>query len=256
MRISPLIRKLEQFTSLTENDRRSLEGAAGEQVDYAPKQDVICQGDRPDHVHLLLEGWACRYKILHNGNRQIMAYLIPGDLCDVHVTLLDAMDHSIGALSACKILMFPKADLADLMLENPQILRALWWSTLVDEAILREWLVNVGGRPSEKRLGHLICEMIHRARAVGLTVDDTFEMPLTQEELADTMGMSAVHMNRCFHTLRTEGLIFTDARRIFIHDLERLMAFSGFDPSYLHQVRGVTAQTGLTPLGNVRNVQY
>jgi len=239
MNLVPLILKLEQFQELSAEDKHALEAAAGETVTYGPKQDVIHQGDRPDHVHLLLEGWACRYKIMRNGDRQIMAYLIPGDLCDVHVTLLDRMDHSFGALSACRILTFPRQSLADLMQVNGRLLRALWWSTLVDEAILREWLVNVASRPSEKRLGHLICEMIHRAKAVGLTDDHSFELPVTQEELADTMGMTPVHMNRCFQTLRGQGLITTDGRRIIIDDLERLMAFSEFDPMYLHQIKGV-----------------
>lgn len=241
MKTTPLIRKLEQFQKLSGEDKQALEAAAGEAVDIAPKQDMISQGDRPEHVHLLLEGWACRYKIMRNGDRQIMAYLIPGDLCDVHVTLLDRMDHSIGSLSACKILTFPRQRLADVMQQNEGLLRALWWSTLVDEAILREWLVNMASRPSEKRLGHLICEMIHRARAVGLTEDDSFEMPLTQEELADTMGMTPVHMNRCFQMLRGEDLITTQGKRVIIVSLKRLMEFSEFDPIYLHQVTSSSA---------------
>jgi CRP-like cAMP-binding protein len=112
---------------------------------------------------------------------------------------------------------------------------ALWWSTLVDEAVLREWLVNIAGRQSEQRLGHLICEMLLRSKAVGLTDGDNFEMPLTQEELADSMGMTPVHMNRCFQALRGHGLITTNGKRIVIDDLRKLVAFSEFDPIYLHQ---------------------
>lgn len=237
MKTALLVRKLEQFRKLSENDKAALEAAGGKVVDYRPREDIIVQGDSPDEVHLLMDGWACRYKIMPDGARQIMAFLIPGDLCDVQVTLLDRMDHSIGALSACKVLFLPRQQLSDLMHDHEHLSRALWWSTLVDEAVLREWLVNLGGRAADQRLAHLICEMLFRSRAVGLANENNYEMPLTQEELADTMGMTPVHMNRCFQTLRGEGLINTQGKRIFIDDLDKLMAFSEFDPIYLHQVR-------------------
>jgi CRP-like cAMP-binding protein len=235
MRTQPLISKLEHFIALSDFEKQALEDATSEVKDFAAKQDIISQGDTPDDVHLLLEGWAGRYKILPEGERQIMAYLIPGDLCDVHVTLFDRMDHSIGALSACKVLCMPRQRITDLMRQHENISRALWWSTLVDEAILREWLVNIGRRKSDQRLGHLICEMLLRAKAVGLTDDDKFEMPLSQEELADTMGMTPQHMNRCFQTLRAEGFITSKGKYIIINELRKLISFSGFDPLYLHQ---------------------
>jgi CRP-like cAMP-binding protein len=235
MRTRSLISKLEQFTELSAVEKQALEDSTGDIREFAAKEDIIEQGDSPDDLHLLVEGWASRYKILADGTRQIMAYLIPGDLCDVHVTLLERMDHSIGALSPCKVLFIPRHRLANLMRKHENVSRALWWSTLVDEAILREWLVNIGRRRADKRLGHLICEMLLRARAVGLTDDGTFEMPLTQEELADTMGMTPQHMNRCFQMLRAERLISTRGKLVTIHELEKLVSFSDFDPLYLHQ---------------------
>ena len=237
MKIDHLVRKLEQFGPLCDDDKAALENAAADIVEYAAKQDIISQGDRPVHVHLLLEGWACRYKILPDGERQIMAFLIPGDLCDIHVTLLDRMDHSISALSACKLLSLPLEYLSGLMRKNDRLSRALSWTTLVDEAILREWLVNLGRRQSEKRLGHLICEMLLRSKAVGLSDGNSFEMPLTQEELADTMGLTPQHMNKCFQTLKGKGLISTQRKQLFVENFEKLVAFSEFDPTYLHQMR-------------------
>ncbi len=236
MRTRPLITKLEQFTKLSDEDKQALEDAAERVVDYGPKDDIITQGDNPEGVYLLIDGWAGRYKMLREGERQIMAFLIPGDLCDINIMLLDQMDHSIGALSPCKVLYFPRQRLADLMDKSQQLSRALWWSSLVDEAILREWLVNVGRRSSEKRIAHLICEMLFRSRAVGLTDDDTFELPLTQEQLGDTLGMSTVHVNRSIPTLRGQNLITSHGRRIVIDDLERLMDYAEFDPVYLHQM--------------------
>ncbi|WP_306461776.1 Crp/Fnr family transcriptional regulator [Salinarimonas soli] len=176
-----------------------------------------------------------RYKLLANGNRPIMAYLIPGDLCDVHVSLLAQMDHSIATLSPCRIAYIPRERIDAIMNDHPRLARALWWATLVDEAILREWLVNHAHRPADQRLAHLLCEILLRSKAVGLTDDDSFELPITQDELGDTMGLSTVHVNRTIQHLRATGLITSQGRRVVVDDLERLMEFCGFNPNYLHQ---------------------
>jgi CRP-like cAMP-binding protein len=234
---NPLIRKLDRFAKLTDDEKHRLDRAARDVRTFDRRQDVIREGDRPDHVHLLLEGWAGRYKSLSNGERPIMAFLIPGDLCDMHVTVLNEMDHSIGTLSPCKVAFIPRETMAEL-LGHERLARALWWATLVDEAILREWLVTVGHRPADRRLGHLICEMLLRSKAVGLSDDGSFELPLTQEELGDTMGLSTVHINRTMQDLRSQGLITSKGKRMVVNDLERLMAFSEFNPNYLHQEGG------------------
>jgi CRP-like cAMP-binding protein len=233
--LSPLVRKLEHFTALSEEDKRAIQAFTGEIRQFGPREDIICEGDKPDHVHLILEGWAARYKLLPDGDRPIMAYLIPGDLCDINVTLLDKMDHSIGTLSPCRVAMISRDRLTAIMAESPTLSRALWWSTLVDEAILREWLVTVGHRPANKRIAHFICEMMLRTRAVGLSQDNGFSMPLTQEELADTMGMTPVHANRMLKELRDQQLIEMGRRRMIVKDLPRLMDFADFNPNYLHQ---------------------
>jgi CRP-like cAMP-binding protein len=236
--MNPLITKLEQFTKLSDDDRRSVEDAIRDVRQFEARQDVIVEGERPDDVHLLLEGWAGRYKVLPDGGRAIMAYLIPGDVCDIHITLLNEMDHSIGTLSPAKVAFIPREKMDELMRKGDNLGRALMWSTLVDEAILREWLVNLGHRPADKRVAHLICEMMLRSNAVGLTDDDSFDLPLTQEELADTMGITPVHMNRTLQALRGHNLITTQGKRVYINDVTRLMEFSGFNPNYLHQEGG------------------
>jgi CRP-like cAMP-binding protein len=235
---NPLIQKLEGFTALSEEEKRLIDEISRDVREFGRGQDIIEEGDRPDNVHLLLGGWACRYKLIPNGDRSIMAYLIPGDLCDIHVTLLNHMDHSIGALSACKVALIPRLTMDAIITEHVRLARALWWATLVDEAILREWLVTVGHRPADKRVAHLICEMLLRSKAVGLTEDDSFEMPLTQGELGDTMGLSTVHINRTLQELRSKRLITSKAKRVIVDDLDRLMTFAEFNPNYLHQEGG------------------
>ena len=235
---NPLIHKLENFKKLPDEDKRVLEDAAREIRRFGPREDIILEGDKPDDVHLILEGWAIRYKVLANGDRPILAYLIPGDLCDIHISLLDQMDHSIGALSPCKVAFIPRETMDRIMGEHAGLSRALWWSTLVDEAILREWLVNNAHRPADKRVGHFICEMLLRTKAVGLTDDDSFELPITQEELGDTLGISTVHTNRVLQELRGQGLITSKGKRVIVNDLDRLMEFADYNPNYLHQQYG------------------
>jgi CRP-like cAMP-binding protein len=236
--MNPLITKLEQFTKLSDEEKRSVEDAIRDVQQFEARQDIIVEGERPEDVHLLLEGWVSRYKVLPDGGRSIMAYLIPGDVCDIHITLLNEMDHSIGTLSPAKVAFIPRQKMDTLMRREGNLARALMWSTLVDEAILREWLVNLGHRPADKRIAHLICEMMLRSNAVGLTDDDSFDLPLTQEELADTMGITPVHMNRTLQALRSRNLITTQGRQVLINDVKRLMEFADFNPNYLHQEGG------------------
>jgi CRP-like cAMP-binding protein len=158
----------------------------------------------------------------------------------MHVFILKAMDHSIGTLSACRVVDIPRPRILE-MLERPAIAQALWWAALVDEATLREWLVNIGRRPAEQRVGHLLCELLMRLQTVGLTNGNSYELPLTQSDVAETMGLSFVHVNRVLQRLRASGLITLRSKRLVITDLKALKIFSEFNPNYLHL--GANAET-------------
>ena len=200
-------------------------------------QDIIREGASPDHVHLILDGWAARYKIVPDGARQITAFLIPGDFCDAHVTILRQMDHGITALTPATVAYIPQAAFEALPLGRPELARALWWATLVDEAVLRSWIVNLGRRDAHEGVAHLLCELEVRLRHVGLVQDDRFDLPLTQETLADALGLTAVHTNRVLQRLRSEGLIVLEAGALTILDPAGLRRAAGFDPNYLHVKR-------------------
>lgn len=238
-----LTRKLENFAELSEKDRRFLDEVTATDREVGPRQDLISEGDRPDHVHLVLEGFACRYKLTADGARQIMAYLVPGDFCDLHVFILTEMDHSIATLSPCRIVDIPRRTVLE-MTERPAVARALWWAALVDEAVLREWLVNMGRREAPERIAHLLCEVLLRLRAVGLADSDSCELPITQGELADTVGLSTVHVNRSLQALRDAGLITLRGGRLVILDAKRLTEFGGFNPNYLHLSARVPGRVG------------
>lgn len=226
-------RKLEQFAPLGDEDRHLLEQITSRTRRVEARIDLIREGDRPDDVHLILDGFACRYKLLEDGKRQIVAYLVPGDVCDLHVFILSEMDHSIATLAPCSVVDIPREAVLRLT-ERPALARALWWSALVDEAVLRERVVDLGRRSAEERMAHLLCELLLRLRAVGLADGDAFDLPVTQGELADSLGLSTVHVNRVLQTLRGRGLIAFESRRLIVLNPGGLMAFGGFNPNYLH----------------------
>ncbi|MCJ2120595.1 Crp/Fnr family transcriptional regulator [Methylobacterium sp. J-001] len=229
-----LTRKLESFEPLSEQARWALNRLTLKVRQVGARQDLIQEGDKPDNVLLILDGFACRYKVLSDGQRQIMALLVPGDFCDLNVFILDEMDHSIGTISACKVVDIPRQAIDEITAHHTSIARAFWWCSLVDGAVLREWLVNMGGRAPGQRIAHLLCELLMRLEAVGRVTDNSYAFPLTQTEIAETMGLSDVHVNRTLRELRALGLIHLKHRMLTILDVERLKAFCGFAPNYLH----------------------
>jgi len=230
-----LIRKLEQFTALSSEDKQALERIAALKVlQLNPREDIIREGDRPKHVNLILEGWAYRYKMLEDGRRQITAFLIPGDMCDLRMFILKEMDHSIGAVTPLRVAQIPSDAILDLTDNHPRISRALWWNSLVEEAVQREWTTNVGQREALERLAHLFCELFIRLNGVGLASSASCDLPPTQEQMADATGLSAVHVNRTLQEMREQGLITLTGRTLTIPDLEALKAAALFNPNYLH----------------------
>jgi CRP-like cAMP-binding protein len=231
---NPLLRKLANFTNLSEEESTAVIESTSDVREFAAREDIISQGDRTGGVKLLLEGFACRYKVLEDGRRQIVAYFVPGDLCDLRVFILKRMDHSIGAVVASKVATISPENVLKLTSTYPRLTRALWWSTLVEEAIAREWLVNVGQRNALERVAHLFCELLYRFRAVGLNEGMSCTLPLTQVELAETLGLSSVHVNRTLQELRRQKLITLEGGTLTIQDLEALKEVSFFNADYLH----------------------
>lgn len=232
--IQPLLHKLSNFADLSDEEKAALNNAAQESVSFEKGEDIIVEGEKPDYIHLIEEGWACRYKLLDQGDQHTMAFLLPGDMCDIHITILDEMDHSIRALTAVKLARIPAKEMHNILDNFPRLTRALFWSTLVDEAILREWLVNAGSRTADARLAHVFCELLLRSRAAGLTHDNSFELPLTQEALGEAMGLTNVHINRVVQQMRKDGLLAFERKRLVILDWEKMKEFSGFKTNYLH----------------------
>lgn len=231
---NPLARKLEHFITITPEDVRVLDGLERSHESIEAHQDIIEEGQVPRSVFLVKEGLACRYRILPDGRRQIMTFLLPGDLNDLHVFLLKEMDHSVAAITPVRIATITRESVMELAIHRPRITAGLWWASLQEESLLRERIVALGRRDATGRVAYLLCELFWRHRAVGLAEGHSFELPLTQVELADTLGMTAVHINRVLQELRRRDLIVLKNRTVVLNDLEALQALGEFTRSYLH----------------------
>src|SRR6185312_4481633 len=216
-------RKLEQFVRLSAEDRAILTRAVTSHVrQFGPRVDIEREGDQPTDVHLILSGWACRYKQFEDGRRQIVSFFLPGDMCDMNIFILKEMDHSIGTITPVTIIDLSRDFFDEISTGFPRVATALWWETLVNVAIQREWTMNLGQRTASERMAHLLCELFFRLRLAGLTEDNSCEFPLTQADLADATGLSKVHVNRTLQALRTAELVVLKGKTLTVPSLERL----------------------------------
>ena len=229
-----LLRKLENFTTLSDAERALVVQSVGQPRELGPHEDLMREGELVITTSVILSGFACRQKMLPDGRRQIIGYLLPGDICDVRICLNQRMDHTISTISAARVAALSRDTLFDQTGRHPGLMRALCWASLVEESVVREWLLNVGQRTALERLAHLFCEIFVRLRAVGLTDGDSCELPVTQAQLADTLALSTVHVNRTLRELRHANLISIRAKSLIIHDFDSLKSIALFDASYLH----------------------
>jgi CRP-like cAMP-binding protein len=234
MTVNPFLLRLRHLTDLTAEDEAYLRHMTRNAAKVPADRQIKAEGDHPTHVHVVLDGLACRYKILADGRRQILAFMVPGDPCDFQVFLLEHMDHSIGTVTPSTIATVSRHDVETALAERPGVARAIWLSTMLDEAILREWLVNVGRRNAYERMAHLLWELYLRHAVVGSVSEDSFHLPLTQADLADALGLSTVYVNKTITRLRASGIIETDRRQIRVLEPAELSAIAGFDAAYLH----------------------
>jgi len=226
--------RLEAFTRLSQDDKAAIAELSKVSRVVAPRRDVIREGENPRYIHLMVDGWACRYKTLPDGRRQIVSFFVPGDFCDLNVYILKEMDHSVGAITRLSVADISRDDMDRLTASHPRVTQALWWEELVNVAIQREWTLNIGQRTAYERIAHLLVELFMRLRSVGLTQADSCDFPLTQTDLADATGLTAVHVNRTLQELRRDGLIELEKRRLRIPNLQKLMDVAMFNPNYLH----------------------
>ena len=217
-----------------ENSIQELMALTPRRFSLEKNADVAREGDPLRHIYLVLEGIAVRYNGLPDGTRQISAFMLPGDFCDLNGGLLLQRDHSIGAISELKLVQFDQARIADLAVRSQRFKRVADWSKLIEASILRQWIVNLGARPAPQRIAHLFCELHTRMQLIGMVQDGSFDLPMSQQTLSEIIGVSPVHMNRSLKSLRESGLVFFKQSTVSIPDVRKLEAYADFDQSYLH----------------------
>jgi CRP-like cAMP-binding protein len=232
--LHPLIRKLESIAPVTDNEKQAIVGLPMVLRDLQADQDIVREQDPASQCCLILDGFACRYKILPSGKRQIFSFHIPGDIPDLQTLHLQVMDHNLGTLVPSKVAFISHETVRSFLRAHLRIADVFWRDTLIEAAIYREWMAGIGRREAYARIAHLLCELFVRLRAVGLTHGDAYEMPITQTELADSLGLSTVHVNRTLQQLRGSGIISTSRGKVVIRNWNKLQEAGEFDPTYLH----------------------
>ena len=233
----PLVHKLESIADLAPEERQAVLDLPMRVQAIEADQDIVREGDRPSRCCLVLRGFTCRYKMTAPGKRQIMAFHIPGDIPDLQSLHLKVLDHSLGTITPCEVGFIRHEDVHDLVRRFPRIGDMLWRDTLIDAAIFREWMVGLGRREAYGRIAHLLCEVMTKLKAVGLADGVTCELPITQAELGDALGLSTVHVNRVLQDLRRENLISLNGGSLKVLDWKALKQRGEFDPTYLHLVK-------------------
>lgn len=225
--------KLAARDQLSSSEAAAISALPSEERHYSAGEVLVHEGVEQSASLLLVSGVAARSKHLPDGGRQITALHIDGDFVDLHSFVLKVLEHDVIALTPVQIAVAPHQRLLTLTEESPHLTRLLWLSTLMDASIHREWIVSAGRRSALEQIGCLFCEMMVRYQMVGIARGDACPFPLTQAQLADTCGISAVHVNRVTQELRLAGLIEWRKGVLTIPDFPRLAALVGFDPAYL-----------------------
>jgi CRP-like cAMP-binding protein len=235
----PLIRRLNALRRLSDSGIAILEDAVRDGIRHVERgEDLIGEGDPVDGVRILLSGWLCRYKMLEDGRRQIVGFVLPGDSCDAHAHMLGRLDHSVSALTSATYADVKSTVFEAIVASEKSVAEAFWCETLINGAIQREWVVNLGRRSALERVAHLLCELFERLRIIGQVENDSCDFPLTQMDAADAVGLSGVHVNRTLQELRAAGLIVLRGRMLTINDHQGLRDIALFSPGYLHRHPG------------------
>jgi CRP-like cAMP-binding protein len=216
----PFLRKLERAGALSDEEQAELQALTFNRRSVVARRD-IAYGDTTDRVYLVMSGFACRYKTLQSGTRRIVSFVLPGDLCYMHDAGPFGRDLRVAALTPCSVTDISRSALTELIGLHPGISRAIWWVTLRDLSRAREWIVN-DTRPADKRLAHTLCELLVCLQVIGLAGENSFELPVSQADVADALGISAVHMNRVVQALRTGGRINWSNDLVTIPDVQGL----------------------------------
>ncbi|MFP5329233.1 MAG: Crp/Fnr family transcriptional regulator [Alphaproteobacteria bacterium] len=230
-----LVEKLGYRVELSLRDRAAILALPFVPMRVERHHYIVREYDPTSQACLLLSGYAVRSKVVASGARQIVSVHMNGELVDLQNSLLERADHSVQTLTDCRIALVRREEILKIAAERPMVGRAMWLDTLVDASIFREWVANVGRRDARTRIAHLLCEFSLRLKVAGLGENSHYELPMTQEQLADATGLTPVHVNRTIRLLEKDKLIERIMpRSIHIGDWRKLAEAGDFDSNYLH----------------------
>lgn len=232
--LEPMVRKLQQWRELDEPECQAVRALPYTVERAEPGRYIVREGDQPRHACLLVSGFAFRQKIMDDGSRSISSIHMRGDIVDLQNSLLRTADHNVQALTNCQLALIPREAISRLAFSMPNVGMAMWYDTLVDGSIFREWIANVSRRSAKAALAHLLCEFGARLEAAGLGEKLHYELPMSQEQLADCTGLTAVHVNRTLKALEESGDISRTIRHVAIADWAKISATADFRSAYLH----------------------
>ena len=233
--LAALLRRLDTVSGLDDADIAAIRSLPIVVRQWEAGRAIVSDGGRPKECCLVIEGFCVRAKTTVSGQRQILSIHIAGEIPDLQSLHLHRMDHDLIAVAASTLGFISHASLRALTRANPNIAEILWRDTLINSAILREWIVNVGQRPAPSRLAHTLVEFRRRLASSGRAAGDTFEMPLTQEQISEALGITPVHANRIIRQLRDDKIVEISRGRVAVLDEAKLAEFAQFDDRYLHQ---------------------
>jgi CRP-like cAMP-binding protein len=218
---------------LLEEERHALEGSYIGTRRVSAGCEILKEGSDATAIFVLIDGWACRYKLTAGGARQICTILVPG-VCNPGALLTGQLDCGLAAVTPCNLALLSAPTTRQLASRFPGIALAFGRLTMIENSILSERLLSLGRRSAHERLAHLLCELVVRLEAAGLVTDGGYDLPLTQEQLSDVLGLTAVHVNRMVQLLRSEQLISLHHGYLKILDWDQLANLGGFQRHYLH----------------------
>jgi CRP-like cAMP-binding protein len=230
-----LVKRLRTSAGITDEDVGEIEALPIVVRHFAAEKPVVRDGERATDCCLIAEGFCARSKTIPNGKRQILSLHIPGEIPDLMSLFLHVMDHDLSTLTPSTLGFISHETLRRLHRRNPNVAEMFWRDTLVDAAMFREWIVNVGQRPAPARLAHVMVELRERLKLIGGIDGTSFDMPLTQEQIGEALGITAVHANRVIKQLRQEGIVELHRGRVTVLDERKLLELADFDGRYLHQ---------------------
>jgi len=232
---APVIAKLRRLSPIDDEDAAAVRALPFQVEKARTGSYLVREGEEINSCCLLLTGYACRSKLTREGRRQIVSFHLPGDVLDLQHLLLARADHNVQTITDATFVRVPVGAMRDVALGRRNVGAALWRDTLVDASIVREWVLNVGQRDGRARVAHLLCEFAVRRSAAGLGDPDRFQLPMTQEQIADATGMTPIHVNRMLAVLGAEGVISRNRRDVMITDWARIRRIADFDSAYLHE---------------------